>query len=191
MSETNQPHDHATIEGLKRTVSLADSLWTVVGLLGWKETLVAAIITAGGWASGYLRGEPVVSLTMSAIALFAILVFLSKLPMFANAISARPNVQVWRRVQNLTLGEAACLLAETNPSSMMGSGIFPTATAQGFYRLLAEAVLRGQLERSPSELIRPYNIVQPQDQLNMGTLVTRESLQKFAQKQGIRSRILR
>jgi hypothetical protein len=191
MSELEQPHHHAVTEDFKRTVSLADTLWTFAGLLGWKDALLATIIVAGGWVGGYVRGEPVVSLSMSAIALFSVLTFLTKLPAIANTISSRPDVRVWQLIQNLTLGEAACLLAGINPSPGMSSGFFPSPNAMAFYRLLAEAVLRGELEKSTVASGSNVGLGQMPDQINFGTFITRTSLQKFAQKHGFKQRFLR
>ena len=92
MSEFDQQHNRvAASESVQRTVSWADTLWTVIGLLGLKEIVLAAIVAAAVWAAGRVRGEPVISLSASAFALFVVLTFLSKVTVFASAISTRPK----------------------------------------------------------------------------------------------------
>ncbi|HEY1932318.1 MAG TPA: hypothetical protein VGG99_09930 [Acetobacteraceae bacterium] len=190
MSDLDDHHNHiAATESVQRTVSWADTLWTVIGLLGLKEIVLAALVATAVWVGGRIRGEPVVSLSASAFALFIVLTFLSKVLVFASAISTRPRAGVWRHVQDLTLGEAACLLANVSPVGTMGSGIFPTPNALAFYRVLAEAVYRGNLERSPEP--PSGNPGLPPDQINMGTFVTRASLKKFAAQRGFKARFLR
>ncbi len=176
-------------ESVQRSVSWADTLWTVIGLLGLKEIVLAAIVAIAVWVGGRVHGEPVVSLSASTFALFVVLTFLSKVTAFASAISTRPSAAVWRHVEDLTLGEAACLLANVSPIGTMGSGVFPTPSALAYFRLLSEGVRRKQIDRCAE--LHTGNASLPSDQINVGTFITRASLKKFVAERGFKAAFLR
>jgi hypothetical protein len=142
------------------------------------------------WVGGYLRDEPIVTLSMNAVTLFVALAYLFRLPTIAALMSSKPNATIWRYAENLALWQAACLFAEVSPPNAMGSW-FPVPDADAYYSLLVLAVRDGEVERAVQPGGNARDSATVPDMINFGTFVTRSSLQKFASKRGFNPRFLR
>jgi len=164
-------------------------VWTVAGWLGAPQLAASFLIAAGSWAYGYLRKEPVVTLSMSAVSLFVALAYLSRLPVIARWMSSKPKARIWRHADTLALWHAACLLADIEPPAAM-TGWLPTSDANAYYAVLALAVSAGELERvhmPGQQAMMDSNQPEP---INFGTFVTRASLQNFARKRQFKAAFL-
>ncbi len=128
MNELDLQRGPSLAERLKQTVSWANTLWTIVGWFGWKQLLLGSAIAVAGWVYGYVRDDPIVTLSMSAVYLFIGLAFVTKLPTMAELMSSKPTISVWRHVDTLALWHAACLFDEMSPPPGMGPWL-PTPDA--------------------------------------------------------------
>jgi hypothetical protein len=174
-------------EGVKQAIAWTNTLWTIIQWFGWRQLVVTIAIAAGGWVYGYVKDEPIATLSMSAVSIFVALAYGWKLPVVTKLLSAKPNVKIWRHANTLALWQAACLLDDISPPIAMGTW-FPTRDAEAYYSVLHQAVLDGEVEQAKSR--RPGEPISAPDMINFGTLVTRSSLQKFAAKRGFNPRFL-
>lgn len=187
MNEPDHQLNPGLAERLKQTLSWTDTLWTIIGWFGWKQLLLSSVVAITGWVYGYVRNEPIVTLSMSAIYLFIGIAFVTRLPAITKLMSSKPNSGIWRHAETLALWQAACLLAEVSPPAGM-TGWLPTPDANAYYSVLALAVRDGEVERAVPSADIP---VDAPEMINFGTFVTRSFLQKFASKRGFNPRFLR
>jgi len=186
MYELENEHPRQWGERIKGAMSWIDTLWSVLGFFGWKTLVVSAALGAAGFAYGYVRHEPVITLGMSAITFVIAVAFAAKLPVVARLTSSRPNFRIWQHLEVVALWQASCLFAEINPPTTM-SGWLPTPDADAYFSLFVDAVRNGELERVDTRNGAGGN---GDDMIGFGTFVTRASLQRFAAKRGYNPRFL-
>lgn len=183
MIDLEIPQNSSLWKRLKGALSWFDTLWSVIGFFGWKPFVVATALAAGGWIWGYLRHEPVVTLSMGATTFFIALIYVAKLPAISNLLGERPHYKVWSRLQSLALWQAACLFAEVSPPAAMSS-FLPNSEADAYFNLLVEGVRSGDLER-----VKTGNPAES-DLITYGTIVTSASLRTYAGRHGLAPRFL-
>jgi hypothetical protein len=103
-------------------------------------------------------------------------------PVPGAATRQKPNAAVWRLVPKFTLAEAACLLADVVPSVGISND-----DAYALFQTLVGEIQSKQVTYIPTGLeyvSAPGGILQPVEQ----TQISREELQRFAERHDIRPR---
>src|SRR5579859_2990675 len=122
----------------KGLVSWASTLWTILGWLGWKQLATSFVLAALGVMSGVMQSVPVCIVLMAAFCVFVAALYLTQIPAFIRTMQKmkpqdRPDPDIWRHLENLTLAQAACLLANVLPQ---GESQVPSGDAYGWYQVL-------------------------------------------------------
>jgi len=186
MIESGEPHRHGILRHVSAAIGWA---WTVCGWFGVPQLIASLLIAVTTWGYGYLRREPIVTLSMGAVSLFVALAYLTRLPTVARWMTSKPNAAIWRHADRLALWQAACLLDDVNPPVAMGSWL-PSGDSNAYYAVLALAVGTGELKRVRMAGQQGSTNPSVPEQINFGTFVTRESLQEFAAKRRFKARFL-
>lgn len=166
-------------------------LWThviaiVLEWLGWQSLVISFVFSIAGAVGGVMQGIPLSISLMAAFCVFVAAIYLFQIPSFVRATrevrsQERPDPDVWRHVERMTLAQTACLLANITPQ---GAAAVPRGDAAGWYEALKGAVASDEMKRIPttfdgqntfSDGYHPHN----------ETLVSREEIIKFVKKRNL------
>lgn len=199
--------DEAEIRAVRKLIAIGKSLidWagtaiTVVGWLGWTPAVIGIFAAVGGAVWAVVRGVPVPIAIMAGYCTIAGAAVLTVAPLAYRAFSRmaaapaphdaaapqKPNATVWQHVPQFSLYQAACLLADVTPayaSSKMEGDVqawFETLRAEILLKKMAYISSVFDHTRTYKGLYRP----------NWETEVSREELQRFAERHDIRPRFL-
>jgi hypothetical protein len=184
------------ITRLKSLVDWAGTAFTLIGWFGGTAWITGIGIAVGVAIWAVVRGVPVPIAIMAGYCTLAGGVVLAMAPVAYRAFSRiaaapvphdaetrqKPNADVWRRLPKFTLGEAACLLADVVPS-----GKIPDNEAYAWFQTLCAEIQSKQIVFIPSSLeIVAGGGIPPVESVE----ISREELQRFAERQNIRPRFL-
>jgi hypothetical protein len=183
------------IARVKSVVDWVGTVWTVVGLLG----LTTAITGIGGTIWAVIIGVPKPIAIMAGYCTIVGGVYLTVFPLAYRAFSRiaaspaphgavapqKPNAAVWQHVPKFTLYQAACLLADVTPVWRIPEG----SDAQAWFDTLRAEIQSKQITYIPTGfeyVSAPGGNIKPVE----GTEISREELQRFAERHRIRPRFL-
>jgi hypothetical protein len=182
----------------QRIRAVIDGIATVATVIGWLGLSawiagVGAAILGVVWAMISGVAAPIVF--MAAFCTFTGAVYLALAPMAYRALQlvkksparARPDPEIWRHLPNLQLFEAACLLTDIDPDYQIADN---PGDANGWFRALSEAIKTKEISRVESPLDNRTHSLPGGYDPHRGTVITREALQKFAAKRGLRRAFL-
>jgi hypothetical protein len=192
----------AILDRVNKAVATAKSIVAVIGWLGltaWVTGLAAAF---GGAAWAMINGISAPIIIMAVFCTITAGTYLAIVPMAFRILRRiedaplriRPSPEIWQHVPRLRLFEAACLLADIDPDLPLVSR---PGDANGWYRAICEALLAEEIERIPTEhdpnhifidLSNPDN--KPQYRPYEETVISRDALQAFAKRRGLRRAFL-
>jgi hypothetical protein len=171
---------------LNNAYSTAQNIASIIGYFGvsgWIAGVIAAV-SGSVWAVITHVSLPIV--IMAAFCTFTAAVYLGLVPVAFRALErvndaprARPDPTIWRHVPELRLFEAACLLADVIPSKPAADR---PGDANAWYRALVNAVRSGELNRIHTPLDDQHNFITGGYMPHPDTVITSDSLRKFAEK---------
>jgi hypothetical protein len=182
-------HIRAAIDGV-------GTVATVFGWLGLSASIVGISTAIGGVVWAMISGIAAPLIVMAAFCTFTGAVYLALAPMAYRALQlvqksparARPDPEIWRHLPNLQLFEAACLLTDIDPDYQIANN---PGDANGWFRALSEAIMTKEISRVESPLDnRNHTLPGGGYHPHRETVITREALQKFAAKRGLRRAFL-
>jgi hypothetical protein len=175
------------IQKLRSITSFAETVWKLLGLIGWQPIIAAVILSCVGWLSARLQGVPTSIAIMAATPVFVSVLYLLKLPAFITGTSEiaalrRADHKLWARLDRYTLGHAACLMANAQPIDNPAS---VNATISAYYQLIEQAIRTGSLPAHtpnlPTGQQDPFKIGQGMP--TWWAAIWRTDLQKFCTTQ--------
>jgi hypothetical protein len=182
----------------KSLIDWGGTAFTVVGWLGWTPAIIGIFAAVGGAIWAVVRGVPVPIAIMAGYCTIAGAVVLTMVPLAYRAFSRmgvapvprdavtsqKPNAAVWQHLPKFSLYQAACLLADVTPVWKI-----PEGDAQAWYNALRAEIQSRQVAyiHSSVDNQRTWAGAYHPDE---GTQISREELQRFAERHGIRPRFL-
>jgi len=184
---------------LKSLVDWAGTAFTLIGWFGGSAWITGIGIAVGGAIWAVVRGVPVPIAIMAGYCTLAGGVVLAMAPLAYRALSRiaaapvhqdgaptrKPNPDAWQHLPKYTLQQAACLLADVVPPSV---GI-PEGDPAAWFATLAAEIQSKKVNYIPESLDYvniPGGFLPPAEIAE----ISREELQRFAERHRIRPRFL-
>lgn len=131
----------------------------------WKKSAIASAVAASLAVWSFVKEQPWPTIIVLALAALVHMVYLIVFPQFIRllniGVKERPNSAIWKYKKNFELGQAACLLADINPTVFGKMNGEARAWLDGLY----EAIMLNEIKYTPSIFdgnhvvhgkIRPY-----------------------------------
>jgi hypothetical protein len=133
-----------------------------------------------------MQGIPLSLSLMAGFCVFVAAIYLFQVPSFVRAVrevrpQERPDPDIWRHVEQMSLAQAACLLANITPH---GTNVVPPGDADGWYRALKGAVSSEEIPRIPM-VWDHQNTTGGMYYPDAETVISRDSLRQFIKKRGV------
>lgn len=183
--------------GLGKIRALIDRISTISTVIGWlglttSVSGAAGAVGAAVWA--VVTGVPIPIVVMAAFCTITAAAYLALIPMAYRAllraqdipIGNRPDPQVWRILPQFTLWQAACLLADVEPT--IGFINVPSS-ANGYSHALSIEINSGRMKRIEMH----YDHLQVRDGTyvaDINTVISKDDLKKFALERDIKRAFL-
>jgi hypothetical protein len=168
-----------------------------------RRNVVGTLTAVGGTVWAMISGFSAPIVIMAAFCTLTAGVYLGLVPLAYRALLRvqeigpkrdRPSPEVWQHLPELRLYDAACLLADIEPDK---PAVSKPGDANGWYRMLCEAIRSGELHIVPTPYDPEHTFVDlERDPLkhmytpNEETVVSRRALQEFAKKRSVKRAFL-
>jgi len=179
---------------IKAIIDGVGTVSTVIGGLGLSAWIAGAAAAIGGAAWAMIIGLAAPLVIMAAFCTLTGAVYLALAPMAYRTLQmvqksparTRPDPEIWRHLPNLQLFEAACLLADIEPDFLTADN---PGDANGWFRALCEAINAKEILWVKSAEDNRHTFPDGYHP-HRETIITRNDLQKFAEKRQIRRAFL-